>query len=46
MIKWIVILNNKVIDEVYFTSDCDKSYVRESLIQHDGYHPAIMVRKA
>lgn len=44
--SWDVILNGRVIDTVWFTKDCDADYVRRSLIDHDGYHPSITVRKA
>lgn len=44
--SWDVILNGKVIDTVWFTKDCDADYIRRSLIDHDGYHPNITVRKA
>jgi hypothetical protein len=30
-------------DEVYFTKDCDLSYVRNSLVNHDGYPTSIKV---
>ena len=43
---WNVYLRGKLIDTVFYTPDCDAEYVRTSLINHDGYHPAILVRKA
>lgn len=33
----------RLADTVYFTSDCDAEYVRNSLIDHDGYDPDIRV---
>jgi hypothetical protein len=33
-------------DEVYFTGDCDSSYVKDSLINHDGYPSDILVVRA
>ena len=44
-IGWDVYLNGKWIDCVYYRSDCDAEYVRETLIDHDGYNPAIVVRE-
>ena len=43
---WNVYLNGKLIDSVPYTKNCDKEYVRESLISHDGYNPNIVVKKA
>ena len=45
MTNWNVYLGKKLIDSVYYTKDCDADYVRRSLINHDGYHPSIQVRK-
>ena len=51
MIKWLVYLYSmksyrlECIDEVYFTKDCDAEYVRNSLVNHDGYSYAIKVVK-
>jgi len=42
---WLVILRGQVIDQVYYSKDCDKQYVKSSLINHDGYHPNIVVVK-
>lgn len=50
MKAWDVILNGKCIDTVFWNERADggakitKEEVRESLINHDGYHPAIIVR--
>lgn len=46
MVFWNVYLNGKEIDSVPYTPDCDKDYVLRSLIDHDGYDPAITVRRA
>lgn len=43
MKKWYVYYGAKVIDVVYFTPDCDASYVTKSLIEHDGYPISIYV---
>lgn len=43
---WDVYLNGKYIDSVWYTKECDAEYVRSSLINHDGYHYLIKVRKA
>ena len=45
MIAWNVYLNDKWIDTVYYTADCDKDYVRSSLINHDCYNPNIVVKE-
>lgn len=43
---WDVFLNGHLIDTVWYTKDCDAQYVRNSLINHDGYDSRIVVRKA
>jgi hypothetical protein len=45
MKEWDVILNGKVIDTVFFNEDCDAEYVRQSLVDHDGYDPEIEVKE-
>lgn len=45
MIAWNVFLNNKLIDTVFFTEDCDGEYIVKSLVDHDRYHPNILVQK-
>ncbi len=42
---WTITLNGKTIDTVFFDKDCDKEYVKSSLINHDGYDPGIKVRR-
>ena len=44
--KWNVYLDGKWIDAVFYSEGIDKDYVRESLINHDGYDPNIKVVKA
>lgn len=44
--RWFVILDNKIIDEVYFMTDCDSNYVLRSLIDHDCYNPRIKIKQA
>lgn len=46
MNAWNVYLHGKLIDTVFFNRDCDSEYIRKSLINHDGYNDAIVVRKA
>ena len=43
MVAWNVLLDGEEIDIVWFSSECDEDYVRNSLINHDGYHPNISV---
>lgn len=43
---WNVYLRGRIIDSVFFYKDCDASYVKSSLINHDGYNPSIIVRRA
>jgi len=46
MTAWDVIRNGKIIDTVFYDSNCDLWYVRNGLINHDGYPVDIIVRKA
>ena len=46
MNAWNVYLNGRLIDTVWYNSDCDAEYIRNGLIGHDGYNPRIIVRKA
>jgi hypothetical protein len=41
---WEVHLNGKHIDTVFYQLDCDKDYVRRSLIDHDHMDPNITVK--
>lgn len=40
---WNVYLHGKLIDEVPYDIDCDAWYVKHTLVNHDGYDPAIEV---
>lgn len=42
---WNVYLNGKLIDTVFYDTNCDADYVRRSLIDHDGYDSGINVRR-
>lgn len=44
--QWDVYRNSKLIDRVWFTKNCDLQYVRDSLINHDGYPVDIVVKSA
>ena len=46
MVAWNVYLRGKRIDTVYYDPDFTAAEVRRGLIDHDGYDPAITVRKA
>ena len=41
--KWDVYLHGKLIDSVFYDADCDKDYVLDGLVNHDGYDPNIEV---
>lgn len=45
MTAWNIYLHNKWIDTVFYDDDCEEWYVRKGLIEHDGYHPSIVVVK-
>lgn len=45
MTAWNVYLRGKLIDRVSYNVSCDADYVRQSLIDHDGYDFEITVRK-
>ena len=42
---WNVYLNGKLIDTVFFVPSMDAGDVKRSLVDHDGYDPAIVVRR-
>jgi hypothetical protein len=44
MRAWDVYLNGRLIETVFYDSDCDEWYVKHTLVNHDGYNPAIEVR--
>lgn len=46
MTAWNVYINNRKIDTVFYTPDCDAEYVRRSLIDHNGYDSRIVVRRS
>jgi hypothetical protein len=46
MQAWNVYLRGRLIDTVFYNRDCDSEYVRQSLINHDGYDYRIVVRRA
>jgi hypothetical protein len=46
MQAWDVYLFGKCIDTVFFDDDCKSDYVKDSLINHDGYDASIVIRKA
>ena len=43
MIAWDVIRKGKVIDTVSYTADCNAEYVRQTLVDHDGYPSDIII---
>lgn len=43
---WDIYLNGKLIDTVFYDNDCDEWYVRDGLVNHDGYDSRIIVKKA
>lgn len=45
MIAWNVYLDGKIIDTVWFTKNCDKEYVFNSLLD-DGFDTQISVELA
>lgn len=45
MQAWDVYLEGEWIDTVYFQPQIDEGYVRQSLVNHDGYNPDIVVVK-
>jgi hypothetical protein len=45
MTAWNVYLGDYMITTVFYTKDCTAEYVRQTLINHDGYPSAITVRK-
>jgi hypothetical protein len=46
MNAWYVLLNGKIINIVWFNKDCDKVYIKNSLINHHGYNHRIRVVKS
>ena len=46
MKAWNVYLNNRIINTVFYTATCDRDYVYDGLVNHDGYDSRIKVRLA
>jgi hypothetical protein len=44
MIAYEVYENQNYIDTVYFTKDCDEQYIKDTLINHDGYPANIVLQ--
>lgn len=44
MIEWKVYISGRYVTTVFYTKECDAEYVRNSLIDHDGYPNNIEVR--
>ena len=45
MTAWNIYLNGRLIDTVFYLESCDRDYVKDGLINHDGYNPNIKVFK-
>ena len=45
MTMWNVFLNGTWVDGVWYDDNCDAEYVKNSLINHDGYESGIEVVK-
>jgi len=45
MQAWNVFVGYSLIDTVYYDPDCSAQYVRDGLINHDGYPVEITVKK-
>ena len=43
---WNVYLAGKLINTVFYNADCDKDYVLDGLINHDGLSPNITIRRS
>ena len=43
---WDVYLNGRKIDSVWYDKNCNKWYVKHTLINHDGYPSNIKVYRA
>lgn len=44
--KFHVITNSVNVDTVFFDRDCDREYVRRTLIDHDGYPSNVVIYRA
>lgn len=45
MTGWDVYLDGKCIDKVFFNDNLDEDYVKDSLINHDGYDSTITLER-
>ena len=45
MQAWDVYLGSKLIDTVFYDKGCNRDYVRDGLINHDGYDSRIRIVK-
>lgn len=43
--QWRVYLNGKKIDAVWFVTGTTAEQAKRSLVEHDGYDPAIVVKR-
>jgi hypothetical protein len=45
VVGWKVTLGHRWLDTVYFQPGMEAEEVKRSLVDHDGYHPGIRVRR-
>jgi len=45
MVCWLVFGGGTVIDKVFYLEGFDKEYIKDTLVNHDGYPPYITVRR-
>lgn len=45
MVAWGIYLNGKLLNTVFYASDCDADWVYNGVVIHDDYDPAITVRR-
>lgn len=43
MRAWNILIDGEIFDTVFFDDDCDKVYVYESLVNHDGFPSGIEI---
>lgn len=41
-----IYLGDRLIDTVFFQNGVDENYVKDALVNHDDYHPLIVVKAA
>lgn len=46
MKEWNIYLGNDLIDTVFFSDNCDHDYIKDSLINHDGYDSRIELKES